>query len=79
MKTISLKVDPFVDDELTRLARKRGASKSELVREAIQTLLQKRKEPQAASCLDLAGDLVGRVAGPSDLSSNSAYLEGFGE
>ena len=47
--------------------------------EAIQALLQKRKEPQAASCLDLAGDLVGRVAGPSDLSSNSAYLEGFGE
>lgn len=35
--------------------------------------------PTAGSCLDLAGDLVGCLEGPADLSTNSKYFEGFGE
>ena len=29
--------------------------------------------------LDLAGDLIGSVEGPSDLSTNRAYMDGYGE
>ena len=33
--------------------------------------------PQSA--LETAGDLVGCVEGPSDLSTNKAYMAGFGQ
>ena len=29
--------------------------------------------------LELAGNLIGRVAGPGDLSTNPKYFEGFGK
>jgi hypothetical protein len=33
----------------------------------------------AGSVLDLAGDVVGSVAGPRDLGSNPKHLRGFGK
>ena len=79
MKTISLKVDASVDEKLAALARRQGASKSEVIREAIDAFLQESAGSRAKSCLELAKDLAGSVEGPSDLSSNAAHLEGFGE
>lgn len=37
--------------------------------------------PDAAeqSALEAAGDLVGCLNGPADLSTNQAYMQGFGE
>lgn len=34
---------------------------------------------EAESALEAAGDLVGCVEGPEDLSTNKKYMEGFGQ
>lgn len=75
MKTWTIKVPPELDAKVARLARRRGASRSQIVREALERLLD---EP-AESMVDRAGKLVGSVSGPEDLASNPRHLEGFGE
>lgn len=77
MKTISLKLPPELEARLTRAARAKGVSKSRLIREALEAHLANGKRRQ--SCLDLAGDLVGSLSGPKDLSTNPKYMKGFGE
>ncbi len=37
-----------------------------------------RLKPTPGSALELAGDVVGSVEGPGDLSYNPKYMEGFG-
>lgn len=40
--------------------------------------LAKTQQPDKGSFLDLAGDLVGRLEGPGDLSHNRKYLTDYG-
>jgi hypothetical protein len=66
---------------LDRAAKRNKQSKSSVVRDALEQFLNggppsPRKRP--VSALDLAGDLVGCVEGPGDLSTNPKYMEGFG-
>jgi hypothetical protein len=35
-------------------------------------------ESKPVSCYDLAKDYIGCIEGPEDLSTNKAYMEGFG-
>ena len=80
MKTFSLKLPPNLSAKLNRLAKKRGQSKSEVVREALEQFFNGGRTAQRPmSALELAGDLVGCVQGPGDLSTNPKYMEGFGE
>jgi predicted DNA-binding protein len=76
MKTLSLKLPPSLSVRLERAAKKRGQTKSEVVRAALEQFLNGER---AMSALELAGDLVGRGKGPGDLSTNPKYMEGFGE
>ncbi len=80
---ISLKLNDALDAQLTEQAHRRRLSKSELVRRALTAFLQSSEQrgegsaPQSAA--DLLADLVGCCeGGPADLSSNHAYLSGFG-
>ena len=57
---------------------KRGQSKSAVVREILDEYLSQGKPAAEVSCLDLAGDLIGCVEGPGDLSTNPRYMSGFG-
>jgi predicted DNA-binding protein len=83
MKTLSLKLPARLSARLERAAKKRGQSKSEIVRAAIEQFLNgvplAPPATQTISALQLAGDLVGCVEGPGDLSTNPTYMEGFGE
>ncbi len=82
MKTISLKLPVGLHAKLDRAAKQRKQSKSNLVRAALEQFLNGReasKPERKISALELAGDLVGCVAGPGDLSTNPKYLEGFGK
>jgi predicted DNA-binding protein len=76
MKTISLKLPLSLSIRLERVARERGQSKSEVVRAALERHLE---DERPMSALELAGDLVGCCEGPTDLSTNPKYLEGYGK
>ncbi len=46
--------------------------------EFLQMKLQQAPEREV-SVLEAAGDLIGAVEGPGDLSTNPKYMEGFGQ
>lgn len=82
MKTLSLKISAALAARLERAAKQRKESKSSLVRAALEQFfdgpsVSSIKRP--VSVLDLAGDLVGCVEGPGDLSTNPKYMEDFGK
>ena len=79
MKTLSLKLPESLDIALAAEARRLGTTKSAFVRGAVEKCIQGRERSKKLSCLDLAGDLIGCVAGPGDLSVNKDRLEGFGK
>jgi metal-responsive CopG/Arc/MetJ family transcriptional regulator len=78
MRTISLKLPDALHAKLERLARSRKQTKSEIVRDALEQLLNGGRTTRTVSALELAGDLVGSCEGPGDLSTNPKYMEGFG-
>ena len=79
MKTISLKLPDGLHTKLERTARHQGQSKSEVVRAALERFLNGKRTAAPVSFLEAAGDLIGCVEGPGDLSTNPKYMEGFGK
>ena len=78
MKTISLKLPDSLDQRVASEARRRGVTKSALVRGALEWLVERGGNGRR-SCLDAARDLVGCLEGPTDLSHNKKRLRGFGQ
>jgi metal-responsive CopG/Arc/MetJ family transcriptional regulator len=70
MRTVSFKLPEDLDDALDELARSRGASRSAIVREALESLAKGKRR----SVTTLAGDLVGSVDGPSDLATHRKHM-----
>lgn len=79
MKTLTVKVPETLDLKLAAVAAKRGESKSNLIRTAINSILKANETVTPNSCLDMAIDLVGSLEGPSDLSCNKKHLKGYGK
>jgi len=79
MKTLSLKIPSGLALRLQNAAKKRKATKSALVRQAIEAFLEPQGKPRSGSVLDRIRHLVGCVEGPGDLSYNPKYMEGFGK
>jgi hypothetical protein len=79
MNTISLKLPDRLLELLEAESRARRTTKSSLVRECLEKVLDVRASGGKATCYDLARDLAGSVKGlPRDLATNPKYLEGFG-
>ncbi len=78
MVTLTLKVPESLAARLEMAARKRGAGKSALVREALAAYLDQAPESRAGSFLDAARDLAGAVSGPANLSTSPARMRGYG-
>ena len=78
MKTLSLKLPESLFAKLNTTAKKRGESRSVLIREAIETYITEDSNVQKGSCLDLAEDLVGCVKGPLDLCFEEKHMRGYG-
>jgi Arc/MetJ-type ribon-helix-helix transcriptional regulator len=74
MRTVSFKLPEELDDALNELARSRGASRSALVREALEALAKGKRR----SVTSVAGDLVGSVDGPTDLATNRRHMSRYG-
>jgi hypothetical protein len=62
---------------LTTAARRRGVSRSALIRDALESFLGSGG-PGDGSSADLADDLIGSLKGPCDLSHHPRHMEGFG-
>ncbi len=79
MKTLSLKVPVALDRRLAASVARRGISKSQAIRAALEAYLNAEGNAATGTVLDLAGDLVGCVRGPGDLSTNPKYMKDFGK
>ena len=75
MRTVSFKLPGQLDDALTDLARRRGSSRSALVREALEGLAASGRRSVTAA----VDGLVGPLDGPTDLSTNPKHLAGYGK
>lgn len=78
MKTLSLKVPAETERRLAAFAARRGMGKSAAVRAALEAYLKAEGRSEAGSVLELAGETVGCVRGPGDLSTNPKYMKDFG-
>ncbi len=74
MRTTSLKLPEALDQRLEALARARHVSRSVILREALEAYTASSGQ----SVTRTAGDLVGALDGPSDLSTAPEHLEGYG-
>ena len=79
MKPVSLKMPQHLAREVSEVARRRGVSRSALIREALEAFLRAEKSVPPVSALSRASDLAGAFSGPEDLSANPDYLRGFGQ
>ena len=78
MKTISLKLPDELNAKLEQVSIQRGAAKSEVVRDALESYFADSKNGRTASIADLAADLIGCFDGPADLATNPKHMRGFG-
>lgn len=78
MKPVSLKMPRHLAREVSEAARRRGVSRSALIREALEAFLRTERSTPSVSALSRAADLAGAFAGPEDLSANPDYMRGFG-
>jgi predicted transcriptional regulator len=79
MNTLTLKVPEGIKEKLTTYSKKKGISRSEIVRNALLDYFDKDDLGREGSFLDLAKDLAGSVNGRPDLSSNKESFRGYGE
>jgi Ribbon-helix-helix protein, copG family len=75
MRTVSFKLPTDLDRALDELAGRRKASRSAIVREALEALARGPRRSVTA----LAGDLVGSFEGPRDLATNPRHMAGYGK
>lgn len=80
MRTLSLKLPQALDRKLAAVVKRRGARKSDVVREALERYLEGTPEARNGSVVELAGELVGCVTdAPRDLSTNPRHLADLGK
>lgn len=75
MRVVSIKLPQELDHQLSEIARRRNASRSAILREALESFARGSKRSVTAA----AGELVGSLHGPRDLSSNAKHMSGYGE
>jgi len=78
MKTLTLRIDEALYAKVLSISKRRKTTKSEVVREALTVCFEKGNVSSKGSAFELAHDLAGTVAGPTDLSVNKIHLNGFG-
>lgn len=76
MVTLTVKLPEALAAKLDALVRRRGQSRSDVVREAIERAVE--EGPGKESVYDLLQDLKGVGEGPKDLASNPKHMRGFG-
>jgi predicted transcriptional regulator len=83
MAATTIKLPAKLDRELTALTKERHTTRAKVLREALHAFAEKKPERERIKKLkgtvaELAGDLVGSVEGPGDLTSNPKYMARYG-
>jgi len=82
MTTLSIEIPEFLAARLEAIAQGRNVSRENVVQEAITAYLVddlEKPEARPRSFFEAAGDIIGSLEGPGDLTTNPAHMEGFGE
>ena len=79
MKSVSFKLTDSLHRRLTKAAKDRRIHQSQILRNALEAYLIEPHAGKRLTMRDLVGDLIGKFEGPSDLSTNPKYMEGFGK
>jgi len=79
MDTVTLKVPDVIKEKLNMVAKRKGLSRSEVVRSALLEYFSHDDLDKEGTFFDLATDLAGSLDGPSDLSTNKDYLDEYGK
>ena len=74
LKTMTVKVSDLLVTKVARLAKKRGRTQSDIVREALEAFAGSERP----SFAEAAARFAGAAKGPGDLSTNPRYFEDFG-
>jgi len=75
MRVVSFKLPEDLDNELSKLARRRNATRSAVLREALEAFVCGQRQSVTAA----AQDLVGSLRGPRDLSTSGKHMFGYGK
>jgi metal-responsive CopG/Arc/MetJ family transcriptional regulator len=77
---ISVRVSRGIVRRLKERSKATGARESQVVRDALEQYLSRKRTEQTTYDLLQGAGLIGCVRGvPRDLSTNKKYLKGFGE
>lgn len=79
MKTLTVKIDKALENQLREIAAENGDTTSSVVRAALAEYVAKPHRQKKGNALDLVGDLAGSLTGPSDLATNKKHMKGFGK
>lgn len=79
MDTLTLKVPEIIKKKLNSFAKRKGLSRSEIIRSALLEYFSRDEFDKEGTFLDLSKDLAGSLEGPTDLSTNKKYLDGYGK
>ena len=75
MRTVSVRIPVYLDEQLTRISRQRRVSRSTILREAIGEYLAESDNSFSQQASHLAGSLYG----PENLSTSAEYLAEYGQ
>lgn len=79
MDTLTLKISSGIKEKLKTYSKRKGLSKSEIVRNALLDYFERDDMDKPGTFYDLAQDLAGSVKSKSDLSTNKEHLTGYGQ
>jgi predicted transcriptional regulator len=76
MESMSIKLPRALSAKVSRLAKRRNVSRTEVVRDALEAYTAQEGASAGSAASDLKGCLKGL---PRDLSTNRKHLKGYGE
>ena len=79
MDTLTLKIPGVIKEKLRTYSKRKGLSRSEIVRNALLDYFDRDDLEKQGTFYDLAQDIAGSVKSTSDISTNEEYLSGYGQ
>ena len=78
-EVVVVRLPKLLNARLKGLAKRRRSSKSAVIRDLLETHPSTRAASRKPMLMELAGDLIGSIkGGPTDVSTNKKYMEGYG-